>query len=219
VPDTASHPSNGQEAWSEVTTREELEATVGPPIPRVAGKVRASLHEMDKVFLAASPFCVLATVGSDGSCNASPRGDPPGSLRVLDDCTIVLPDRPGNRRFDAFHDVLTHPRVGLLVVVPGRGDTLRVNGSARLVRDAPFFDDLVVAGHRPGLALVVHVEEVFMHCSKAFLRAGLWDPATWAPDVVPSRARIAQALERQDESLEELERYYGPGYPGALYGS
>jgi len=115
--------------------------------------------------------------------------------------------------------VLTHPRVGLLVVVPGRGDTLRVNGSARLVRDAPLFDDLVVAGHRPGLALVVHVEEVFMHCSKAFLRAGLWDPATWAPDVVPSRARIAQALERQDESLEELERYYGPGYPGALYGS
>jgi predicted pyridoxine 5'-phosphate oxidase superfamily flavin-nucleotide-binding protein len=95
---------------------------------------------------------------------------------------------------------------------------LRINGRATLVRDAPFFDELVVRGHRPALALVVHVEEVFYHCSKAFLRAGLWESESWRPEVVPSRPRIAKAVERQEDSLAELERYYGPGYAAKLYG-
>ena len=98
---------------------------------------------------------------------------------VLDDTTIAIPERPGNRRADGFHNILTNPHVGLIYLVPGRGDTLRINGRARLVRDAPFFDDMVVKGHRPVLALVVEIEQVFYHCSKAFLRSKLWDPASW----------------------------------------
>jgi PPOX class probable FMN-dependent enzyme len=202
----------------EITTPGELTELVGEPIPRVAHKVRTSLHEVDRAWLAGSPFCLIATSDEAGRCDVSPKGDPAGFTLVLDDTTIVLPDRPGNRRVDGFRNVLANPHVGLVYLVPGRGDTLRINGRATLVRDAPFFDQLVVRGHRPALALVVHVEEVFYHCSKAFLRSGLWESESWRPEVVPSRPRIAKAVERQEDSLAELERYYGPGYAAKLYG-
>ena len=148
----------------------------------------------------------------------SPKGDPPGATLVLDDATIAIADRPGNRRVDGFLNILANPQVGLIFLVPGRGDTLRVNGHARLVRDAPFFDDLVVKGHRPQLVMVVDVEEVFFHCSKAFLRSKLWQPESWDHTALPSRARIAQKLERPEDSIETLEEYYGPAYSTKLYG-
>ena len=99
-----------------------------------------------------------------------------------------------------------------------RTDALRINGEARLVRDAPFFDAMVVKGHRPALALVVHVEQVFFHCAKAFLRSGLWEHATWTPGALPSRAEIVKSIEDVPETLEELEKYYGPDYAKRLYG-
>jgi PPOX class probable FMN-dependent enzyme len=202
----------------EITSVDELTELVGPPVKRVADKVRHRLHELDRAWLAASPFCLLATADADGRCDVSPKGDPPGFTLVLDDTTIVLPDRPGNRRVDGFHNVLSNPHVGLIYLVPGRGDTLRVNGRASLVREAPFLDRMVVRGHRPTLALVVHVEEVFYHCSKAFLRSELWHPESWHPEAVPSRPCVAKALERPDDDMAELERYYGPGYGDGLYG-
>jgi predicted pyridoxine 5'-phosphate oxidase superfamily flavin-nucleotide-binding protein len=101
--------------------------------------------------------------------------------------------------------------------VPGRGDTLRINGRARVLRDAAYFDRMVVRGHRPRLVLEVEVEQAFFHCSKAFLRSQLWAPETWHPDAVPSRAAIAKRLERPDESIDDLERYYGPAYAEGLY--
>lgn len=205
-------------AWDVVGTADELRALVGEPLPRVRDKVRDRLHLMDRAFLAASPFWVLATSSAAGDLGASPKGDPAGAVLVLDDRTLALPERPGNRRADGFLDVLEHPRVGLLFVVPGRGDTLRVNGRATLVREAAFLDDMVVWGHRPALALVVDVEEVFFHCSKAFLRAGLWEPSSWDPGAVPSRAEIAGAVERPDATPEELADYYGPSYAQRLYG-
>ena len=201
-----------------VRSEEELREIVGVPLPRVAAKVRDRLHEMDRAFLAAAPLWFVGTSSPDGRCEVSPKGDPAGSVLVLDERTLVLPDRPGNLRVDGFLDVLVNPYVGVLFLVPGRGDTLRVNGRARLVRDAPWFDRLVVRGHRPRLALVVDVEEVFYHCAKAFIRSQVWDPTTWAPDAVPSRARIAQAVERPDESLDVLAEYYGPAYAERLYG-
>lgn len=201
-----------------VTTGEELRALVGAPVPRVRDKVRSCLHGLDRAFLAASPLYVLSTASADGRCDVSPRGDPAGAVLVLDDRTVVLPDRPGNRRVDGLLNVLENPHVGLLFVVPGRGDTLRINGRARIVRDGPFFDDLVVRSHRPALALVVTIEEVFFHCSKAFLRSGAWRPETWTPDAVPSRASISHALERPDDDLAVLQEYYGPSYAERLYG-
>jgi PPOX class probable FMN-dependent enzyme len=204
-----------------VSTVAEVRELVGTPSTRAAGKVRTSLDEIDRQWLAASPFLLLATSDAAGRADVSPKGDPPGATLVLDERTIVLADRPGNRRVDGFLNVLANPHVGLIFLVPGRGDTLRINGRARLVRDAPFFDDLTVKGHRPKLALLIDVEEVFFHCSKAFLRAKLWQPESWgtgaARAALPSRAQIAQKLERPEDSIETLEQYYGPSYADNLY--
>ncbi|MFD3546329.1 pyridoxamine 5'-phosphate oxidase family protein [Streptomyces sp. NPDC058655] len=201
----------------EIGSEAELRELLGPPTATAAGKTRTSLHEHDKQWLARSPFCLLATAGSDGWCDASPKGDPPGFTHVLDDRTIAIPDRPGNRRADSFHNILANPRVGILFLIPGRGDTLRINGRARLVREAPFFDRMVVKGHRPVLALVVEIEEVFFHCSKSLIRSALWKSESWQPGAVPSRARIAKSIERPGEALEDLERHYGPQYEERLY--
>jgi PPOX class probable FMN-dependent enzyme len=202
----------------QITTEDELRELLGFPAPRTATKQRPCLDPIDKAWLAASPFCLVATSGTDGSCDVSPKGDPAGALaHVLDDTTIALAERPGNKRADGYLNMLANPHVGLLFVIPGRNDTLRINGRARLVRDAPFFDDMLVKGHRPVLAVVIDIDEVFYHCAKAFLRSDLWAPETWHPEVVPSRAHIAQKLERPDESIEDLQRYYGPDYLKGLY--
>jgi PPOX class probable FMN-dependent enzyme len=203
--------------WSIVGDEAGLEAIVGAPIARAVTKVRPALHQLDREWLAASPLCLVATASADGRCDVSPRGDPPGFAHVLDERTIAIPDRPGNRRADGFRNVLSNPHVGLIFLLPGRGDALRINGRAEIVSDAPFFDELVVAGHRPRLALVVHVDEVFHHCSKAFLRSSLWDPESWTPAALPSRAHIVKALEQTEQTLDELERHYGPTYAERLY--
>ena len=210
--------TNPSATWAVVSDEQQLREIVGDPVPSVANKVRTTLHELDREWLAASPMCLVATSAVDGTCDVSPRGDPPGSIHVLDERTIALPDRPGNRRVDGFLNVLENPQVGLIFLVPGRGDTLRINGHATLVHDAPFFDELVVAGHRPKLALVVELTEVFYHCSKAFMRSKLWKPESWDPDALASRAVIARTLERPEETLEALEAHYGPRYADTLYG-
>jgi len=202
----------------EVTSDEELtELLGGTPKGAVVDKVRTALQETHRDWLAASPFCLVATADAEGNCDVSPKGDPPGFARVLDDTTIAIPERPGNRRADGFRNVLSNPHVGLIFLVPGRSDTLRINGRARLVRDAPFFDDMVVKGHRPRLALVVEIDQIFFHCAKAFMRSKLWQPETWDPEALPSRARIVQCVERPDDPIEELETYYGPEYARGLY--
>jgi PPOX class probable FMN-dependent enzyme len=200
-----------------VTSEAELRELLGPVSARAAEKSRPALHELDRAWLAASPLCLIATSSADGTCDVSPKGDPAGFTLVLDDTMIAIPERPGNRRADGFHNVLRNPHVGLIYLIPGRGDTLRINGRATLVRDAPFFDDMVVKGHRPALALVVEIDEIFHHCSKAFLRSALWDADSWDPDVLPSRAQITKTVQATEESLEALEQYYGPSYAQRLY--
>lgn len=206
---------------AEITTTAELVELLGEPTPAARDKVRSSLDDVHRDWLAASPFCVLATADAEGRCDASPKGDPAGRLvHVLDEHTIALAERPGNRRADGYRNVLANPHVGLTFLIPGRGDTLRVNGRARLLREAPFFEDMVVKGHRPVLALVVDVEDVYFHCAKAFLRSRLWQPETWDPTgVVPRRAVVAQRTDRPDQTLAELDEYYRPeNYERGLYG-
>ena len=207
----------GLEACTEVTTEACLRELLGDPAPRVAAKDRPSLDDYDRQWLAHSPFCLVATSSADGTCDVSPKGDPPGFTLVIDDTTIAIPERPGNRRADGFHNILSNPHVGLIYLVPGRTDTLRINGKATLVRDAPFFDRLMMKGHRPVLAVLVQIEQIFYHCSKAFLRSDLWQPSSWNPSALPSRAEISHRLERPDEALADLERYYGPQYADGLY--
>jgi PPOX class probable FMN-dependent enzyme len=206
-------------AWTEIADTDALVALLGEPQQRARDKVRPALTDLDRDWLAASPFCVLATAAADGSCDASPKGDPAGDLvHVIDDRTIALAERPGNRRADGYRNILSNPHVGLLFLIPGRGDTLRINGRARLVSDAPFFDAMVVKGHRPVLAVVVEIDEIFHHCQKAFLRSQLWEPESWDPDgTVPRRAVIAQQLEPTGKTIEELDEYYGPQYREGLY--
>jgi PPOX class probable FMN-dependent enzyme len=199
-----------------VTGEEQLGDVIGYPIQRVIDKVKPSLAPLHQQWIAASPFCVVATSSGVG-VDASPKGDPAGLAHVLDESTLVIPERPGNKRADGYLNILANPHVGLIFLIPGRTDSLRVNGRARLVSDAPWFDDLVVRGHRPVLAIEVRIEEVFFHCGKAFLRSKLWQPQTWNPEAVPSRACIAQQLERPNDSIEELERYYGEAYRAGLY--
>ncbi|MFL6105383.1 MAG: MSMEG_1061 family FMN-dependent PPOX-type flavoprotein [Marmoricola sp.] len=210
-----------EQTWTEITDIDELVGLIGVAVPRVRDKARYALSDLDRDWLAASPFCVLATAGADGTCDASPKGDPVGQLvHVIDDVTIALAERPGNRRADGYKNILENPHVGLTFLIPGRGDTLRVNGRARLVSDAPFFDEMVVKGHRPVLAVVVEIEELFHHCAKAFLRSGLWDTETWDPEgTVPRRAVIAQQLDARELTLEELDAYYGEQYDKGLYRS
>ena len=202
---------------SEITSAAELREMLGPPTDRAATKDRYSLHELDRQWLAHSPFLLMGTSDADGNCDVSPKGDPAGFVHVLDEKTIAIPERPGNRRADGFLNILSNPHVGLNFFVPGRNDTLRINGRARLVRDAPYFDQLIVKGHRPLLAVEVEIDVLFYHCAKAFLRSSLWRPETWGSDGLPSTAARTKALQAVEETLEELEAYYGPSYEEKMY--
>jgi|ERR1017187_2394969 PPOX class probable FMN-dependent enzyme len=202
---------------AEITSEAELRELLGTPSRRAATKDRPVLQPMDRQWLAASPFCMIATATADGTCDVSPKGDPAGFTYVIDDSTIAIPDRPGNHRADGFRNVLSNPHVGLVYVVPGRGDTLRINGRARLIREAPFFDHMIVKGHRPTLALLVDIEQVFFHCPKAFMRSELWHPETWNPTVLPSTACIVKSVQHTEETQDDLEHYYGPDYAKRLY--
>ncbi|MFC4334397.1 pyridoxamine 5'-phosphate oxidase family protein [Salininema proteolyticum] len=203
--------------WTAIEDEGELRDLVGHPAERAATKDRSRLLPIDREWLANSPFCVLATSDAEGNCDASPKGDPRGLIHVLDDETVVVPERKGNKRMDGFFNVLRNPHVGIISLIPGRGETLRINGRATIVRDAPFFDDLVVKGHRPDLALVVEIDQVFFHCAKAFMRSRLWSPETWEPEVLPSTAELVKSSQNTPESLESLEEHYGAQYASKLY--
>ncbi|XVQ14216.1 pyridoxamine 5'-phosphate oxidase family protein [Spirillospora sp. CA-255316] len=190
-----------------MSTEAELREIVREPSQVIWDKDIARIDEHARTIIAHSPFVLLATSNSAGTCDVSPRGDPAGSVLVLDDHRLVLADRPGNHRVDSLRNVLDNPRAGLLFIVPGMNETLRVNGRATLVSDAPFFDDLAVQGKRPRLALLIEVEELYMHCAKAFLRSSLWDPGTW-PDreSLPTLGRIAKDhIGFKDLSVEEID--------------
>jgi PPOX class probable FMN-dependent enzyme len=201
----------------QITTETELRELLGHPMQRVLDKNRQAFSPEHRAWIGASPFCLVATSDPDGTCDVSPKGDPAGFAHIVDDTTLALPERPGNKRADGFANILRNPHLGLIFFVPGRGDTLRVNGRATLLSDAPYADQMVVKGHRPTVIIEVAVEQIFFHCSKAFLRSKLWDPSTWAPDSVPSRAEIAKSMERPDDTMEELEAYYGEQYAKGLY--
>ncbi len=206
---------------TEITTEAELrDALGGFPSGRAVSKERTSLHPLQIEWLKTSPFCVLATSDAAGNCDASPKGDPAGQLiHVLDPHTIVIAERPGNKRADGYLNILANPHVGVLSLIPGRNDTLRVNGRARLVRDAPYFDDLAVKGKRPVLAIEIAIVQVFSHCAKAFMRSGLWDQSVW-PSIedMPSVAALCKAVQDTPETLEELEDYYSKSnYERLLY--
>lgn len=191
----------------EVTTVEDLRAIVGHPSEVVKNKVSPRLADVHRDWLRAAALGFVATTDAQGRLDVSPKGDPPGFVHVVDDATIAIPERPGNKRVDGYLNVLERPRVGTVFVIPGRGDTLRINGAARVLADADYFDAMAVKGKRPILALEIAVEEVFFHCSKAFLRSDAWKPECWHPDAVPSVAQLARSF-KPDLTQAELDAYY-----------
>jgi PPOX class probable FMN-dependent enzyme len=203
-----------------ITTEAELRAALGGHAEgRAATKVRPRLHPAQVEWLKVSPFCVIATSDADGNCDASPKGDPAGQLiHVIDLHTVAIAERRGNKRADGYLNVLSNPHVGIISLIPGRTDTLRINGRARLVSDAPFFDELAVRGVRPVLAMVVEIDQVFSHCPKAFMRSKLWQPDSWQPDALPSTAALCKLVQDPVETVDELEEYYSPAnYEKMLY--
>jgi predicted pyridoxine 5'-phosphate oxidase superfamily flavin-nucleotide-binding protein len=182
----------------EVSTADELREIVGHPNEYVANKVKPRLAPVQRDWIANSPLCFVATTDADGRVDVSPKGDPPGFVHIIDDT------------------VLQRPHVGTLFVIPGRGDTLRINGTARVLADADYFDTMTVKGKRPILALEIAIEEVFFHCAKAFLRADAWEPSTWNPTAVPSVAQMAKAVLKTDVDQDELEKYYSEAHTRTL---
>lgn len=160
---------------SSIKSEEDLRALHPAPMSRATDKVLKYLDQHCRTILELSPFCVISTQGPTGA-DVSPRGDPPGFIRPLDDQTILLPDRVGNNRLDAFVNILSNPQVGLLVIVPGMGETLRINGKALITDDARLLEQSAVDGRAPKVGLVIKIEEAFLHCPKAFVRSQLWNP-------------------------------------------
>jgi len=154
-----------------------LRALVGEPQPAVRAKIADRLNAKTRVFVERSPFVVIATCDEAGHCDVSPRGDPPGFVRIIDDRTLLVPERPGNKLADSLRNIVRTHRLALLFVVPGVGDTFRVNGRATLVTDPALLAPCAVEGKVPALRIVVDIEAAYTQCPKAFIRSQLWDPA------------------------------------------
>jgi len=161
----------------DITDLTALRTHAGAVSALAEAKVLPHLERHSRRFIELSPFLVLATGDGEG-LDASPRGDPPGFVRVLDDTMLLLPDRPGNRRMDSYANILTDPRVALIFLVPGIDETLRVNSTARITIDAALLADCAVDGRVPARGLLITVREVYFHCGKALIRSRLWDPAS-----------------------------------------
>lgn len=201
-----------------VTSADDLEEMMGEPLPVVLDKVIDHVDDIAREFIARSPFCLVATASTSGHIDVSPKGDPPGFVHVLDDRHLAIPDRPGNRRADSFHNLLTDDRIGLIFLAPGKTETLRVSGRARVVRDRVLLDSMAVQDRTPSLALVVEVDRVMVHCPKCMIRSKLWKPERW-PDTT-GLADVGEALITHAEAKitpEELHDQVMSGGHADLY--
>lgn len=195
-----------------ISAEDALRATLGEPSEVVQAKVSHRLNELTRQFVERSPFLCLATSAADGTCDVSPRGDPAGFVKVLDERTLLLPDRPGNRLADSFRNVLENPHVALLFVIPGISDTFRVNGRAAIVEDPELLAPCAVEGKVPKLGLQIEIDEAYTHCPKAFLRAQLWDPDRYADrSELPSSGELMRSVgadvDPKEYDAERAERY------------
>jgi PPOX class probable FMN-dependent enzyme len=202
-----------------ITSEQELREITGTPSTRAVQKERSALDAHCRAFIARSPFLLMATSSVDGRCDVSPKGDAPGFVLVLDEHRLLIPDRPGNKRLDGMRNLVANPHVGLIFVVPGREETLRVNGRAWITRDPELLGRLVVQGKTPFLAIGVEVEECFLHCAKAFRRSHLWAHEQWPePAVLPSLACVLfDQIKPQGVTLEDYEREIKEAYAKRLY--
>jgi PPOX class probable FMN-dependent enzyme len=178
-----------------IETEEALRALIGAPAQLVCEKVSDRLNPLTRQFIERSPFLCLATADENGSCDVSPRGDPRGFVRILDDVTLLIPERPGNRIADSLRNILRNPHVGLLFVIPDVGDSFRVNGRATLTTSVDLLAPCAVEGKTPKLGIIVDIESAYTQCPKAFIRSNLWDPTRFLDRAeLPTNGEIHKAL-------------------------
>jgi len=184
-----------------------LREVIGTPTELVLTKIADRLNALTRQFVERSPFVCVATARPDGGLDVSPRGDPPGFVRILDERTLLLPDRPGNRIADTLTNLLEDPRIALLFLIPGIGDTFRVNGRARIVDDAELLAPSAVDGKVPRLGLLVSIEEAYTQCSKALIRSDLWNPEHHVDrSELPSSGEILRSVREDEFDAEGYDR-------------
>ncbi|MEM7562308.1 MAG: pyridoxamine 5'-phosphate oxidase family protein [Pseudomonadota bacterium] len=192
-----------------IDTREKLRAIMDEPHELARRKVVSFLDKHSKAFIARSPFVLISTCNQAGNMDISPKGDPPGFVRILDQNTLAIPDRPGNNRADSMENIIEAPNVGLFFLIPGKSETLRVNGTACIVRDESLCNSMAVKGRSPELAIVVRVEEVFFHCTKCIVRSKLWQQDQWPSlDGLPRLSEIIADIGKPDISEADLNDIY-----------
>ncbi|WP_226676322.1 pyridoxamine 5'-phosphate oxidase family protein [Mesobacillus jeotgali] len=202
-----------------INSFEELRTLFGEPSELAKRKVISFVDEHCRNYIDQSPFLVLSTSDENGYTDASPRGDAPGFVLVLDKNRIVIPDRPGNKRMDSLKNILSNPRVGLLFLIPGMPETLRVNGKASLTQEPVLLERMKAGGKNPLLGIEVEVEECYIQCGKALKRSGLWNPESWADSsTLPSGAEILAAHSKLPGSSEaDIKKRLEEGYKNRLY--
>jgi uncharacterized protein len=184
----------------------QLREMLGEPARLIREKIADRLNPLTRQFVERSPFVVVASGRPDGGLDVSPRGDPAGFVRILDERTLLLPDRPGNKLADTLTNLLADDRIALLFLIPGVNDTFRVNGRARIVDDPELLADSEVEGKAPQLGILVHVEEAYTQCPKAFLRSDLWNPERHIDrSELPSNGEILRAIADPELDVEEYE--------------
>lgn len=202
-----------------IQSEEELEQLAGRPRELVNQKVIDRIDHHCRNFISLSPMVFVATSNAEGACDCSPRGDAPGFVHIVDDHHLVLPERPGNRRYDSLRNLLANPRIGLIFIIPGLEETLRINGKAYIIRDRDLLERMTAQGKVPAAGIGVEVEECYMHCAKAFKRSGLWQPGSWlSSEVLPDPAEIiAEHAGRLRLSTEEVRASLKESYEKRLY--
>lgn len=190
-----------------ITSQAQLRELMGEPVhPIVVAKTLSALDIHCRTFIDRSPFVLIASADRDGRMDISPKGDPAGFVRVLDDRTLAIPDRPGNQRFDTLRNLIDNPPVGLIFLIPGKRETLRVSGTARIVTDQWLRDTMAIKGKSPALAVVVDVEEAFFHCAKCMIRSAMWQPDQWPTlEGLPSLAEAMKGAPAVDMPLEAMQ--------------
>jgi PPOX class probable FMN-dependent enzyme len=207
----------GREMAEEIKDGQALRTFYGDPNFRAARKQMPKLDKHTRHFISLSPFLVLSTAGDNGT-DASPRGDAPGFVAVIDDETIVIPDRLGNNRVDSMTNIMENPNVGMLFLVPGIKETLRVNGKASVTTDPALLESMAVRGKIPRSGLVIKVEEVYLHCAKALIRSKLWDPETQVErSAFPTMGQVFKDQIDEIDDADQADREIQEGYVTRLY--
>jgi uncharacterized protein len=200
-----------------IETVEQLREVIGEPSPVVAMKVAATLDAFARAYIQRSPFVVMATADAEGNHDVSPKGDGPGFVAIEDERTLLIPDRKGNQLVFGLQNVLQNPHIGLIFLIPGTGETLRVNGTAELTRDPALLERLTARGKPAVLAIRVHVRECFFHCAKAFLRAQLWTPEAWGERHRVSLGKItSQRFNGNDDMARQIDELIADDYRNNL---